>query len=100
MPSVAIVKHHDYGAWRADHAAGRAAGGLGPYGIDALEVWHTLHNQPQTDHYTAQATKFGLLVTGGSDFHGPFVAPNARIGIPRVPARVLDALKERKAERA
>ena len=36
MPRLAIVKHHDYGAWRAEHDAGRAAGGLGPYGIDAL----------------------------------------------------------------
>jgi glycosyltransferase involved in cell wall biosynthesis len=38
LPRLAIVKHHDYGAWRENHAAGRAAGGLGPYGIDALEA--------------------------------------------------------------
>ncbi|MCW3063423.1 MAG: glycosyl transferase group 1 [Solirubrobacterales bacterium] len=36
MPRLAVVKYHDYGAWRAEHAAGRAAGGLGPYGIDSL----------------------------------------------------------------
>jgi glycosyltransferase involved in cell wall biosynthesis len=38
LPRLAIVKHHDYGAWRDEHAAGRAAGGLGPYGIDALSA--------------------------------------------------------------
>jgi glycosyltransferase involved in cell wall biosynthesis len=38
LPRLAVVKHNDYAAWRADHAAGRAAGGLGPYGIDALEA--------------------------------------------------------------
>jgi glycosyltransferase involved in cell wall biosynthesis len=38
LPRLAVVKHHDYGAWRAEHAAGRAAGGLGPYGIEALEA--------------------------------------------------------------
>jgi glycosyltransferase involved in cell wall biosynthesis len=38
LPRLAIVKHHDYGAWREKHAAGRAAGGLGPYGAEALEA--------------------------------------------------------------
>jgi glycosyltransferase involved in cell wall biosynthesis len=38
LPRVAVVKHQDYAAWRDEHAAGRSAGGLGPYGIDALEA--------------------------------------------------------------
>lgn len=38
LARLAIVKHHDYGTWRENHAAGRAAGGLGPYGIEALEA--------------------------------------------------------------
>jgi glycosyltransferase involved in cell wall biosynthesis len=38
LPRLAIVKHHDYRAWHAEHEAGRAAGGLGPYGIDALSA--------------------------------------------------------------
>jgi glycosyltransferase involved in cell wall biosynthesis len=36
LPRLAIVKYHDYAAWKEAHDAGRAAGGLGPYGIDAL----------------------------------------------------------------
>jgi glycosyltransferase involved in cell wall biosynthesis len=38
LPRLAIVKYHDYRAWHAEHEAGRAAGGLGPYGIDALST--------------------------------------------------------------
>jgi glycosyltransferase involved in cell wall biosynthesis len=38
LPRLAIVKYHDYAAWKGAHEAGRAAGGLGPYGIDALSA--------------------------------------------------------------
>jgi glycosyltransferase involved in cell wall biosynthesis len=38
LPRVAVVKHQDYATWRNEHAAGRSAGGLGPYGVDALEA--------------------------------------------------------------
>jgi predicted metal-dependent phosphoesterase TrpH len=39
-------------------------------GLDALEVFHSGHDEAQVTHYGAVADAFGLLVTGGSDFHG------------------------------
>ena len=39
-------------------------------GLDAVEVFHPDHDQSATARYRSLASDFGLLVTGGSDFHG------------------------------
>jgi predicted metal-dependent phosphoesterase TrpH len=39
-------------------------------GLDALEVYHTDHDEAQRDRYGRLAHRLGLLVTGGSDYHG------------------------------
>jgi predicted metal-dependent phosphoesterase TrpH len=40
-------------------------------GLDAIEVYHSDHDEPATARYAALARELGLLVTGGSDFHAP-----------------------------
>jgi 3',5'-nucleoside bisphosphate phosphatase len=37
--------------------------------IDAVECWHSRHDDRTTAHYVEFARKHGLLVTGGSDCH-------------------------------
>jgi predicted metal-dependent phosphoesterase TrpH len=39
-------------------------------GLDALEVYHSDHDRVAIDHYHRMASGLGLLMTGGSDFHG------------------------------
>lgn len=39
-------------------------------GLDALEAYHSRHDADTTARYLALARRLGLLVTGGSDFHG------------------------------
>ena len=39
-------------------------------GLDAIEVYHGTHTPGQVAHYRRLAERRGLLVTGGSDFHG------------------------------
>lgn len=39
-------------------------------GLDALEAHHSEHDDVTTARYLALALRLGLLVTGGSDFHG------------------------------
>ncbi len=39
-------------------------------GLDAIEVYHVTHTPGQARHYRRMAGRRGLLVTGGSDFHG------------------------------
>ncbi len=39
-------------------------------GLDALEAFHPDHGAALVDHYVTLAGTLGLLMTGGSDFHG------------------------------
>jgi len=43
---------------------------LADRGLDAIEVYHSDHSQEDTTAYRRLAERLGLLVTGGSDFHG------------------------------
>lgn len=50
--------------------------GLGLLGIEAL---YSSHNRKQTDYYRSISQNQGLLITGGSDFHGDS-KPNLLVG--------------------
>lgn len=39
------------------------------YGLDAIECYYPIHTSEQTEEYLRLAKKYGLQVTGGSDFH-------------------------------
>jgi predicted metal-dependent phosphoesterase TrpH len=39
-------------------------------GLDAIEVYHSDHLPQDVERYAALADRLGLLVTGGSDYHG------------------------------
>ena len=47
---------------------------LGEAGLDALEAYHSDHDEAAVTRYAALAGEMGLLVTGGSDFHDPALA--------------------------
>lgn len=40
------------------------------YGLDGIEVWHPDNSEAQREHYIGLAEQYGLVMTGGSDFHG------------------------------
>lgn len=40
------------------------------YGLDAIECYYPIHTPEQTAEYLSIAKKYGLHITGGSDFHG------------------------------
>ena len=67
-------------------------------GLDGIEAYYSQHSQADTDRFLALATRLGLLVTGGSDFHGT-VKPHVPLGIvfggrPAAPA-LLESLRAR-----
>ena len=45
-------------------------GELADMGLQALEVYHSDHSPENVSYYKSLAERFGLGVTGGSDFHG------------------------------
>lgn len=54
-------------------------------GLDALEAFHSRHDEATTERYQRLARNFDLLVTGGSDFHGDVHGPAApgAMSLPR-----------------
>lgn len=52
---------------------------LAGYGLDAIECYYPKHTAAQEAFYLRLAEKYGLHVTGGSDFHGPRVKPDIRL---------------------
>ncbi len=62
-------------------------------GIDGLEALHAEHTPAQREHYQRIAEESGLLVTGGSDFHGPEMA-GLPLGAGDVPDEVFHRLVE------
>jgi len=66
-------------------------------GLNAIEAFHSDHSQSQTALYLELAAQYGLLVTGGSDFHGA-VKPEIHLGTGRggnlrVPEDLVDRLR-------
>ncbi len=49
-------------------------------GLQGLEVYHSSHSKQETACYQAIARDLYLLISGGSDFHGPNVKPDIDMG--------------------
>ncbi|MAE32054.1 MAG: histidinol phosphatase [Verrucomicrobiales bacterium] len=64
-------------------------------GLDGLECWHNRHPKSTAKRYREMARRLGLLITGGSDCHGPQRGRYPLIGTVRVPSDVLDDMKHR-----
>jgi hypothetical protein len=62
-------------------------------GLLGLEVYYSGHNQGLTKHYLELARKFGLLVTGGSDYHGTSGGRESVLGMFTVPDQLVEKLK-------
>ena len=54
-------------------------GQIAAMGLSAIEVYHSDHTAADSARYLQLARKYGLLVTGGSDFHGGN-KPSIRLG--------------------
>ncbi len=46
------------------------------YGLDAIECYYPIHTPEQTAEYLRLTQKYGLHITGGSDFHGEKSKPD------------------------
>jgi predicted metal-dependent phosphoesterase TrpH len=75
-------------AWIPDFAA---------HGLDALEAYHSEHDEETTARYLAMAERLGLAVSGGSDYHGDTHGP-ASPGAVSLPQAQYDRLIRLKAD--
>lgn len=63
-------------------------------GLDGVEAFHAEHTSAQRRRYVDLARRHALLVTGGSDFHGPGLG-SAPLGGGGCPDEALDSLRAR-----
>jgi predicted metal-dependent phosphoesterase TrpH len=63
-------------------------------GLAGIEVYHSEHSAAVRKHYARYCQKYKLACTGGSDFHS-ITQIKSEIGQPRVPAMLIDRLKEK-----
>ena len=64
-------------------------------GLPAIEVHHPDHDEADTERYRRMAATYGLLATGGSDYHGPGSGRTAGLGRVTLPAPDFDRLAAR-----
>ena len=80
----------------------RLIGELAALGLDGVEAIYSRHSKEQREAYSRIAERHGLLVTGGSDFHGSY-KPDINIvkglGDLEVPYSLIEGLKNRAAHR-
>ncbi len=65
------------------------------FGIDGLEVIHSLHSDVDEKHYRDIASENNLLISGGSDCHGGIKNGKILIGKFKLPFDELRSLKAR-----
>jgi predicted metal-dependent phosphoesterase TrpH len=69
---------------------------LAARGLDAIEAYHSAHQDADVSEQRALAEKLGLSITGGSDCHGPFEQYESLMGTVAVPPEVVAHLKRAK----
>ncbi|MBT9165088.1 MAG: 3',5'-nucleoside bisphosphate phosphatase [candidate division WS2 bacterium] len=64
-------------------------------GLQGLEVFQPKHSSEDIKRYLKQANKLGLIITGGTDYHGKY-SPDIQLGMVRLPEKYLETLKKLK----
>lgn len=67
-------------------------------GLDGIEVWHPCHSESDISELTALAKKKGLIMTGGSDFHGMYSPSPIGLGGIEIPQQHLTTFLGYKAK--
>ena len=65
-------------------------------GLDGVEIYHPSSDQTLRKRLKKAAQKYGLLISGGSDYHGRD-DNHGRVGEEKVPYELLEKMKERAA---
>jgi predicted metal-dependent phosphoesterase TrpH len=95
--AVPILAHpHTLGVNRAAEMAD-LLDGLKGYGLVGLEAHYSAYQQHERYGYDDLARRFGLLPSGGSDYHGTYkegLGLGSGYGDLHVPERILENLRE------
>ena len=96
---LAFWAHPVYGARGERATVRRFLKVLVPLGLDGLEVYYSSFTERQTVMLNEMAQEFGILRTGGTDYHGEEVHPGIRLGVGTgtlcVPDELLTLMREK-----
>ena len=67
-------------------------------GLTGIEAYHRVHTLPTLRKYLRYANRHNMLVTGGSDCHGPYQEFASMMGQISVPFEILTNLKRAKSQ--
>jgi predicted metal-dependent phosphoesterase TrpH len=76
---VPVLAHPGLLDYKTEDQLDELVGKLKKAGIQGMEVYYSGHTQDQTRLYAELAQRHGLLMTGGSDFHGA-IQPEIEMG--------------------
>lgn len=65
-----------------------------PEGLQGIEVYHPSHAPEVRNHYLRLCEHYGLVATGGSDYHGKEGKKHNRLGECTVSRRVADRIRD------
>jgi 3',5'-nucleoside bisphosphate phosphatase len=77
---AAVLAHPKYMEFPTEEELAAEIGRLKDAGLDGLECYYSQHTEAETQQYLELARRFGLVVSGGSDFHG-VSKPNVPLGV-------------------
>jgi predicted metal-dependent phosphoesterase TrpH len=100
---VAVLAHPHQLKLPSMDAAEEVIAGLARIGLDGVEALYSRHTESQRLGFAEIARRHGLLVTGGSDFHGtykPDICLVRGLGDLEVPYGLLESLKAARRVRA
>ena len=67
-------------------------------GLEGIEVYHSGHTKEEISYYLDLSRYFNLIISGGSDFHGPIVKPSIELGkMELYSSEIVDVLRKRKS---
>jgi len=69
-------------------------GDLVKAGLKGIEVYYSKHSEETVRKYLGIAKQYGLIVTGGSDFHGKGMMRDVYLGMVKLPDEDVRRLKE------
>jgi predicted metal-dependent phosphoesterase TrpH len=99
---VAVLAHPYQLRLSSDEAVNDLVADLAGFGLDGVEEINSRHSPRERSAYAEIAGRLGLLVTGGSDYHGsykPDIDLVTGLGDLEVPYALLEEVKGRAASR-
>jgi 3',5'-nucleoside bisphosphate phosphatase len=99
--AVEIIAAHDgvpglaHPGWAASGPVLDRLPALITRGLAGIEVYYPDHTAEMVAEYLRQADYYGLVVTGGTDYHGGGLATRVPLGSVAVPPEVVPALRAR-----